>query len=64
MKYEFNSEYNALFDNKVVRLNNVLKFKIQTIKQCNQALKEIGVLNDGGILTLPVSFKPNCLSLV
>ena len=32
MKYEFNDEYNTLFDNKIVRLNNVLKLKIETIK--------------------------------
>jgi CRP-like cAMP-binding protein len=28
MSNEFNDEYNVLFDNKVVRLNNVLKLKI------------------------------------
>lgn len=36
MKYEFIQEYDALFDNKVIRLNNILKIKIKTIKFCNE----------------------------
>ena len=63
MKYEFNDEYNTLFDNKVVRLNNVLKLKIETIKECNEAIKVMGVVNDRGIKTLPAHFKPSCQML-
>ena len=63
MKYEFNHEYNTLFDNKVVRLNNILKLKILTIKHCNEALKHSGVLNERGILTLPDNFIPECQNL-
>lgn len=63
MKYEFNQEYNTLFDNKVVRLNNVLKLKIQTIQQCNEIIKTKGILNDRGIMTLPDDFKPDCQGL-
>lgn len=48
MKYEFIQEYDALFDNKVIRLNNILKIKIRTIKFCNEQLKESGVVNTQG----------------
>lgn len=63
MKYEFNQEYNTLFDNKVVRLNNVLKLKIQTIQQCNEIIKSKGVLNERGLMTLPDDFMPTCQGL-
>lgn len=63
MSNEFNDEYNVLFDNMVVRLNNVLKLKIQTIKECNEAIKTRGVYNERGMLTLPEDFKPTNATL-
>lgn len=63
MKYEFIQEYDALFDNKVIRLNNILKIKVKTIKFCNESLKESGVINKQGQLTLPPNFKPFCQNL-
>lgn len=63
MKYEFNQEYNILFDNKVVRLNNILKLKIQTIKYCTETLKTSGVLNQQGMWILPGNQLPTCQNL-